>query len=202
MGFMSVECVERVLVRLTGVHLFDFCCSSVSQLVCCWVLVLFHLSDESWFMFAVLIHGWVDVLHADRTTSMCIWTTAGTRVRLLQRKPGFSPPLPFPPFPPPQWFITDRSKAIILLWFILFVKVRPFSVRLWLTVQFVAICWEELSPWLFICAVFIKSRLNCGCPFPVCCLGQDMELDCIDSWSLPFYLLFIDNSAITCTCWM
>ena len=28
----------------------DFCCSSVSELVCCWVLVLFHLSDESWFI--------------------------------------------------------------------------------------------------------------------------------------------------------
>ena len=35
------------LVGPTGVQLLDFCCSSVSELVCCWVLVLFHLSDES-----------------------------------------------------------------------------------------------------------------------------------------------------------
>ena len=35
------------LVGLIGVLLLDFCCSSVSELVCSCVLVLFHLSDES-----------------------------------------------------------------------------------------------------------------------------------------------------------
>ena len=35
------------LVGPTVVQLLDFCCSSVSELVCCSVLVLFHLSDES-----------------------------------------------------------------------------------------------------------------------------------------------------------
>ena len=38
------------LVGPTRVQLLDFCCSSISKLVCCWVLVLFHLSDESWFI--------------------------------------------------------------------------------------------------------------------------------------------------------
>ena len=41
------------LVEPTGVQVLDFCCSSVSELVCCWVLVLFHLGDEyrdqTWF---------------------------------------------------------------------------------------------------------------------------------------------------------
>ena len=41
---------------------------------------------------------WVKVLHADRTTSMCIWTKAELIVRLLQRKTCLRPPT----LPPPQ----------------------------------------------------------------------------------------------------
>ena len=63
-------------------------------------------------MFAVLIHWWVEVLHADRTASMCIWTTAEPRARLLKRKTGLSAP-------PTPVTITDRSKAVLLQWFIL-----------------------------------------------------------------------------------
>ena len=47
-----------------------------------WILIL---------MFAVLNYWWVEVLHADRTTSMCIWTTSEPRVWLLQRKTCLSP---------------------------------------------------------------------------------------------------------------
>ena len=58
-------------------------------------LLLSNLVLSQWwiliYMFAVLIHWWVEVLYADRTTSMCIWTTAEPRVRLLQRKTGLSP---------------------------------------------------------------------------------------------------------------
>ena len=43
------------------------------------------------YMFAVLIHWWVEAFQVDRTTSMCIWTTAETRVRLLERKKRFKP---------------------------------------------------------------------------------------------------------------
>ena len=40
----------------------------------------------------------------------------------------------------------------------------------------------ELSAWLFTCAVFVLvPSLNCRCPFPVWCLGQDVEFDCIGS---------------------
>ena len=38
---------DMSLVGPTGVQLLDFCCSSVSELVCYLALVLFHLSDES-----------------------------------------------------------------------------------------------------------------------------------------------------------
>ena len=57
------------------------------------------VSSQWWisiYMFAVLIHWWVEALHVDRTTSMCIWTTAEPRVRLLQRKTGLSPRTPPP----------------------------------------------------------------------------------------------------------
>ena len=54
--------------------------------------------------------------------------------------------------------MTDRSKAVLLLWFILIVSVRPLSVSFWLFVHFVedslvAICSEEMSYWLFACVV-------------------------------------------------
>ena len=46
---------------------------------------------------------------------------------LLQRETGVSP----------QYFITDGSKAVLLLWFILIVFVRPLPVSLWLFVHYV-----------------------------------------------------------------
>ena len=42
----------------------------------------------------------------------------------------------------------------------------------------------------FSVVLFYLSRLNCRCPFPVWCLGQGVEFDCIGPISLPFYLLF------------
>ena len=58
------------------------------------VLVLSFIRVILIYMFAVLIHWWVEVLHAKRTTSMCIWTTAEPRMRLLQRKTGLCSPPP------------------------------------------------------------------------------------------------------------
>ena len=37
----------------------------------------------------------------------------------------------------PQKFITDRSKAVLLLWFILIVNVRPLYACLWLSFHFI-----------------------------------------------------------------
>ena len=67
---------------------------------------------------------------------------------------------------------------------ILIVNVRPLSgclllfnllrIALWPSVG------KEVSHWpSFACAVF--NRLNCRNPFPVWCLGQDVEFDCIGS---------------------
>ena len=38
-----------------------------------------------------------------------------------------------------------------------------------------------------------KCHLGCAYPSLVWCLGRDVELDCIGSWSLPFCLLFTVN---------
>ena len=66
-------------------------------------------------------HEGVKILHA---TEQCVYllTTAEPRSRLHMRKTGLSPPTPV--------IYTDRSKAVLLLWFILIVYVRPLSVGL------------------------------------------------------------------------
>ena len=48
---------------------------------------------------------------------------------------------------------------------------------------------KELSP----CTVLMPSRcrLNCLCSFPVWCLGQDLQFDCIGVLSLPLPLVYI-----------
>ena len=50
-----------------------------------------------------------------------------------------------------------------------------------------AICWESAVLLDFSLCCFILCRLVCS--FPVWCLGQDVEFDCIGSWTLPFHLL-------------
>ena len=49
-------------------------------------------------------------------------------------------------------------------------------------------CWERAG--LLVCrqcsVFFIQS---CLCSFPLWCLGNYVEFDCIGSWSLPFHLL-------------
>ena len=53
-----------------------------------------------------------------------------------------------------------------------------------------AICWERVIPLAsHLCCFCFGAVLVVGVPFPVWCLGQDVEFDCIDSLSLPFYLL-------------
>ena len=49
---------------------------------------------------------------------------------------------------------------------------------------------KELSSWISAVAVLISCSLKGMCSFPIWCLGQDVEFDCIGSWSLPFHLLW------------
>ena len=69
-------------------------------------------------------------------------------------------------------------RPVLLLRFILIVNVRPLSDCLFIS-------------WLSALAVLILYRLNCMCSFPIWCLGQDVELNCIGSWALPFHLAYL-----------
>ena len=110
----------------TGVQLLVFFCSSVP-------VVLFdtpgisrcrsqHVSVESSSLFHQCIYLWficfpwwsfveLENLHADRTT-VCFELWQKPRARLGTCKTGLSPP------PPIQYFNTDHSKAVLLLWFL------------------------------------------------------------------------------------
>ena len=81
------------LVGPTVVQLFGFCCL---------VLVLLlrtHLGQsQCWILmckFAVLMHWWVEVLHADRTTFIYVYELQQNLRRwFLERETGLSPPPP------------------------------------------------------------------------------------------------------------
>ena len=102
------------------------------------------------YMFAALIHWRVEVLHADRS-SMCIWTAAEPRVRFLQRKTCLSPQVIY------YWPFQGDASVVV------YSNCQCSSAfclsltycSIYLADILVAICWKELSHWLFTCAVFI-----------------------------------------------
>ena len=53
-----------------------------------------------------------------------------------------------------------------------------------------AICWVRAALLAFRLCYFTLCRLNRFCSFPIRCLGQEVEFDCISSWSLPFHQLY------------
>ena len=54
-----------------------------------------------------------------------------------------------------------------------------------------AICWERAALLAFRLCCFTLCRLNRFCSFPIrFFLGQEVEFDCISSWSLPFHQLY------------
>ena len=92
-------------------------------------------------------------------------------------------------FKPSSNFLTDRSKAVLLLW-ILFVNCVLCLSLSYCLVCFLQPCshllgkdWPLGSP---VCNVFL-----CFCHFPIWCPGSGVVLYCIDSRSLPFPLLSV-----------
>ena len=83
-----------------------------------------------------------------------VWLTVVASSRLIQV-------IWYNKFYSPKSFITDRSKVVLLLWFILIVNVRLVSVGLLLIVHFildslVAICLERASPLAFhLCCFYL-----------------------------------------------
>ena len=110
--------------RFTGVQRLDYA-PAFQCWSCYWALILFHLNGPWFICLLFWFIGELEVLHADRITH----TTAVHRARV---NAGLS----LPPHTHKK-FITDRSKAVLLLWFILIVNVRPLSVGLWLIVHFI-----------------------------------------------------------------
>ena len=73
--------------RFTGVQLLNFA-PAFQCWCCCWVLILFLLSNEPWFICLLFwFIGELEILHVDRI----IWTTAVHRARV---KPVQAPPPP------------------------------------------------------------------------------------------------------------
>ena len=105
-------------------------------------------------------------------------TTSEPKVRLLQRKTDFSTLV--------IYYWPFQGEVSMLVRFLVFnLLFNLFRIALW------PIVGKELSLSLFTCAFFYFSAvLTVDVPFPVWCLWQDVEFDCIGSWSLPFYLLF------------
>ena len=138
------------------------------------------------FMFAFLIHWWVEVLHADRTTSICIRTTTEPRARLLQRKTGLSPTIIY------SWPFQGDASVMIY-------SNRQCSSAFCLSLAYCSIylgkpsVGKVLSPWLFTCAVFIlvPSKLQVSLSRLVFRTGYGIRL--YGSWSLPFYLLYLTS---------
>ena len=137
-------------------------------------------------MFAFLIHWWVEVLHADRTTSICIRTTTELRARLLQRKTGLSSTIIY------SWPFQGDASVVIY-------SNRQCSSAFCLSLTYCSIylgkpsVGKVLTPWLFTCAVFIlvPSKLQVSLSRLVFRTGYGIRL--YGSWSLPFYLLYLTS---------
>ena len=101
----------------SGVHMLDFCCSSVSVCwSCCWVLILFHFSTESWVL--CLLFWCIDALVPScGPNNFYVYEPQRNLGRgLCASKPVFNPPQ-----------VLTVSKAVLLLLCILIVIVHPLS---------------------------------------------------------------------------
>ena len=109
-----------------GVQPLDICCSRVSVRVlllsshlvstqCCLILI---------YMIAVLMHRRIKSPSRGPHTLYVFEPQQNLGRGFFQRKTGLSPP--------PLVIFADRSNAVLLLWFILIVNVRPLSVCLFI----------------------------------------------------------------------
>ena len=82
--------------------------------------------------------------------------------------------------------LTDRSKALLLLWIFLVICSSCFSLLYCLYVLWssVVTSWESAD-----LLALVRNVFFCFCHFPIWCPRSGVVLDCINSWSLPSSLL-------------
>ena len=144
-----------------------------------------------WFNLGLLLFLWISslfqglvrvLLLSTHLVSFQYWTLIYMFSALLQwwvRRSSRGPRK----HPHPQLIITWCCKAVLLLWFILIITVRLFSV--WLFIRF-ASAGKELSFWLSACTVLYLILVLCVCvPFPCVVLGRIWcgGIRLIGSWS-------------------
>ena len=84
--------------------------------------------------------------------------------------------------------LTDHSKAVLLLLIILVIYASCLSCFLVCSLQPCGHLLRKGSPLgSLVCDVFLRF-----CHFPMWCPGSGEVIDCIDSWSLPSYLHWIN----------
>ena len=112
------------------------------------------------------------------------WSTSEQKVRLVHRLTGLSPPVNI---------FTNRSKAVLFLWinYVIFCLVLLcFHARL-----FVDFLWSPAGKGLTFWFSFAMS--NCDVSPSNWYPGSGAVLDCIDSWSVPSFLLWLFYGVIS-----
>ena len=71
-------------------------------------------------------------------------------------------------------------KTALLLWFILTVIIRPLLLfRIAERIVWWTSAGKQFTPWLSASVVLLNEVLIICVPFPVWCLGKEVEFDCI-----------------------
>ena len=112
------------------------------------------------------------------------WSTSEQRVRLVHRLTGLSPPVKY---------FTDRSKAMLLLWI-------NYVISVLFCYAFMHACLLMPCGHLLGKGWPLGSRLQCLIvTFPPSNWypGSGVVRDCIDSWSVPFFLLWLFYGVIS-----
>ena len=141
------------------------------------------VSSQRWiliYMFTVLIHWRVRVLHADRTTCMCIWTTAEPRAKFSARKTPSNLSL----IVPRRCFCCGSFWLSMFVRFLLVFELLfiLFRIALWPSAG------KDLSLWqVHLCCFNFSAVLVVHVPFP--CGAWDRMWNSIVS--VPDHCLFI-----------
>ena len=135
----------------------------------CWVFIFV------WFPFYIWICLYKEIInryvrdHLCKTNIYLSWSTSELRVRFVSSNM----------FKPSSNFLTDRLKAMLLLW-ILFI----ICVSCHIVLYVLAALWSLLGKNDLLALLHLMFFL-CYCHFPIWCSGSDGVFDCMNYWYLP-----------------